>query len=358
MYDTIRLRSPYIDDVLADYITNFCVLRQGVDISTGEMLYKIVTSELEGSYDNRIMLQVRDYDFDSMGQKINSKKYLVIECSVAKMRNGHNVYSDFYSIKDDIFFMINTIEKILNVKLPCWYLWQVLRVDVSQNYVLDSIYDVHDYIMKYNLISYPRRRVHKYSNTAIYFAGSTTTFKIYSKFDEYKKHDRKRIHNMLQYNKDKIFSFEEFTKKVLRFEVEIKKRKLEYDFLKSVCVYMLSDDYLISVFNNEVDKVLKLVKSDYELVNDFVNVRDRLEQLYSSQKSKILFAFWNELVIMGYDEVKSRYAKKTFYRHLKDLRESGISFNNSDIKKVDDKYSDFIPYFDSKYSIMFKKLVI
>ena len=58
MYDTVVIKSPEIDPETVQKILTFCRIYEGVDIFTGELLYRFTSGDLEGSYDYRIRIKV------------------------------------------------------------------------------------------------------------------------------------------------------------------------------------------------------------------------------------------------------------------------------------------------------------
>ena len=56
-YDTLKLKSPSMDESFVRAIEQQCVLRSGVDLATGAMLYELHTGELLGSWDSRISVR-------------------------------------------------------------------------------------------------------------------------------------------------------------------------------------------------------------------------------------------------------------------------------------------------------------
>jgi len=332
MYDTIRLKSPYIKRSLFEKIHSFCVKRQGIDLRTGELIYQIVTGDLEGSYDSRISIQCRDYEFSSEGIRVSSFPYLIIEASAHKMLRGHNLFGGFNKVKDAIYFMITTVENILGLKLPCWFLWQVLRVDISQNYYIGKD-NVEKWFYSNQLNDYQRRNVNRYENTGIYISGTTTTIKFYAKGYEFKKHDYKRIKALKgDIEANRLLNLAE---DLLRCEVEIKLKKLKYDFKKDIVrVIDLSDDVLENIFNKEVERFMRAGENMYLVINEAVKVKERLFRKLSREKAANVFSTWTMLSTFGYKETKKNMAKSTFYKHVKLLKDLGITWYNSDISII------------------------
>ena len=56
-YDTVKLRSPFMDASLMARIEQQCILRSGLHLGTGEVLYELHAGELLGSWDSRIAIK-------------------------------------------------------------------------------------------------------------------------------------------------------------------------------------------------------------------------------------------------------------------------------------------------------------
>lgn len=344
MYDTIRLRSPYISNELYNKINYFCMKKQGINLSTGELMYQIVTGELSGSWDSRISIQCRDYDFDKSGIKVKSYPYLVIEGSTHKLKFGHNIYGGFESFKDAVYFLISTIEKILCLKLPCFYLWEVRRIDISQNFYIGQE-NVIKWFYSNQFNDYQRRSVNRYENTGIYISGTTTTLKFYSKGDEFKRHDYKRIKAFKSdLEANRLYNI---AKDILRCEVEIKNKKLKYELCKDIIrVCDVDDNLVFNIFDEEVKRFLREGESMYLVINETMKVKERLFSELSSELAKNVFSTWTMLSTFGYKKTKENISKATFYRHVKILKDLGITWYNSDISIVRSE----IPHYNLCYN--------
>jgi hypothetical protein len=71
-YDTIKLKSPSLDRSLMKRIEAQCVLRSGLHLGTGEVLYELFTGELLGSWDARISVlpKYEDWELNQHGRPV------------------------------------------------------------------------------------------------------------------------------------------------------------------------------------------------------------------------------------------------------------------------------------------------
>lgn len=225
MIDTIKIYTQ-IDKNLYKRIKQKQTICQKFNESTGELFYKIITDDLKGSYDSNIHVGI------GSGIKYNfvNSFYLEIECSPHKVFKGHNAFDGFYDLRLIANKIINLVSSEYQIELPKLNHWLLGRVDITKTFDLDTQDNVQKYINSLKLLSYPRRKISIY-DTSINCPGSYTTLKIYNKLAEFIKHDQKKIYKFLDFD---IISFESKIKGFIRFECEIKSKKLKIFILKNI----------------------------------------------------------------------------------------------------------------------------
>ncbi len=345
MIDTVCLLSPYLEEEVAKNVEKECIKKQGVEIKTGSLVYEITTGSLKGSYDSRISIRVmRDELYYKEGEliKVSCKPYLRVECSVTKVMLGHNIYGGPSKFNDSIKWLIYRLEEIIGVSLPYYGNWRVKRVDIAEVYRLNSD-AVRLWVKGMCNAEYPRRKVYRYGDEAIYIAGRTTCVKFYHKGIEFRKHDRTRLNMFV--DDTYLNELQSIADEVLRCEVEVRSQKLRYDFGDLPTVDKVEDDYLYCLYDQEVFKVLKVGKEGVKLVRKSDNVKKRLISMYGRELGNVLISTWSKLVIYGESEVREIMSKTTYYRHRKLLIEAGVSWNSTDIIKKDITLlpEDFMP---------------
>lgn len=183
------------------------------------------------------------------------------------------------------------------------------------------------------MCQYPRRNIKTYQDESIYLTGSTTTLKIYNKLLEFKKHDFKKLRNT---NFD-IFTYLKHINGFIRFECEIKKKKLVNMYNnKFVRVRNINYEELKKIWSDEFMKLLKLFDTDMNIISDKKQIENRLYTLYKQQKASILYNFYTSIMVDGLREVKKRTKKSTYYRNIKELKQANIDFSQTykiDLKK-------------------------
>jgi len=365
-YDTIKLKSPSLSRQLVEQIQNQCFLRTGLEMASGEVRYEIFSGELLGSWDSRISVvpKYEDYEINSAGRPVlrPCEPYIVIEASVHKVFNGHNVYggpTDFQQACSDFVVLL---EQLLSIELPPARSWTVHRVDVALVYRLSKP-ACKEFFDGMQLISFPRRKKGsaKYA-MAVYFAGKTTTVKFYHKGSEFSVHEKSRLRNFFSnlfahlYGKNDLKNRERTERKIkalqrladnrLRVEVEVHSDKFQYDFGKNPRVDEVTDGYLQQVYDKEVEKLLREGKQGMDTVRETRAVMRRLQNVYGHSAGNRLYGFWSSMCTLGDEVTREQFPKTVFYRNRKQLEEAGVSWRGTDVVVIaNDKVipADFSP---------------
>lgn len=357
--DTIRLRSPYISEVLAQRIESECTKRIGIDLKTDTLLYEITTGALEGSYDSRISIVVKRQEWVRRGIKgsrgkgserpllMPCKPYIEVEASVHKLFVGHNIYGGTDDFQGAAVYLLKKIEELLGVELPGSMKedyekkWIVLRIDFAYVFYLEKMEAVQQFFYLMKNSYYPRRNVDTYGLNGIVFNASTSVVKMYYKGDEFRKHDFARLRRRGTFTESDLFELLQLAGGMLRVEVELKSRKLKYDFDNlrrgnEPYITDITPEYLQRSYEIEVDRVMKEGRKKSDIVRDSLKVEERLYNLYSISKANSLYKAYMMMSQFGIERYKQKTPKRTYYRHLKELKEAGISVQLNDGLNVED----------------------
>lgn len=353
-YDTLRLRSPYLlSPWQFERIQQKCILRQGTDLESGELLYELHTGELMGSWDSRISVQPKREEWvtDTSGRPrlVDSPPYIVVEASIHKVLYGQNIFGGSSDIQHCVAAFVDVLQKLLEVPLPDYQNWHVLKVDVSHVYALPQA-AIKQFFDGLQLLSFPRRtrKASRYEMAA-HFPGRTTTIKLYHKGTEFKAHDYPRLRGFFKtfydaQNGVHADNIQKATRKVdalhrlannrLRVEVSIHSDKFVYDLGKQPRVKDLNDEYLHEVHAIEVERLLREGKQAMQTVRTTHQVMARLNALYGQQKGMRLYGFWSSMVTLGDEATKRQYSRSTFFQNRRDLEQAGVSWRGSDVHVV------------------------
>lgn len=363
-YDTIKLRSPDMDRDFIRAVEQKCILRSGLDMSTGEMIYELHTGQLLGSWDARISVipKYEDWTTEEGGTpRLHAcEPYLLVEASVHKIMLGHNVYGGPTDFLKAARHLVNLVAELLEVELPIADSWTVHRVDVAHVYNLSKP-ACRQFFDTMQLVNFPRRKkkAQKY-DMAVHFPGCTTTVKFYHKGSEFKEHEPARLRAFFRqmfkhiYGDDeknfdrverKIAALQRLADKRLRVEVGINSEKFLYDFDRHPRVEELTDSYLEGMHDKEIERILREGKQGMNTVRTTDAVCNRLQNEYGRTAGNRLYGFWQSMCTAGSDKTSDRYTKPTFYRNRKLLEDVGVSWIGSDIVIVanDSLIHDFTP---------------
>jgi len=336
MIDTIKIYT-MINKKIYDKIHNKSIIKTSYSMATGEVFYNITNDHLKGSYDTSLSVRVGDgskYKFIGM-------YYLEIEGSYHKIIKGYNSHEGFYNLYEICKGLINLVSNCYSVDLPSIKHWFLQRVDIAICFDLENQNNIKRYLENLHSCNYPRRNLKNYSDyggTGLYVPGTTTTLKIYNKYQEFKKHDLKRFKNTNTFHLD---NYLDIIQGYLRFEIEIKKKKLESIYNKKyIRVINVIYEDLKNIWSDEFMKLLKFYDNELTKVRDREKVKERLFGIYGETKGRNLYDFFCSLIIDGILIVKNNMSKPSYYRKIKYLKDVGVDFS----QKLDINENNFIDF--------------
>lgn len=339
MIDTVKIFTKISKDIY-DIIYNSSVIKSSRDNSTGELIYNIVNSHLEGSYSSSLSVRVQEgyvYGYEY------GEYTLTLEGSLHKIKYGYNSHCGFYDLKYLCNYLIGIVEEFYKIELPQIDLWYLLRCDIAKVYDLENQENINNYISNLRKCTFPRRKVNFYKNQSLYCSGTNTTLKIYNKLEEFKKHDISKFRN-------KDFDLENyinFIQGFIRFEVEIKKKKLLTILEQErgqVKVIDFSYDILLKVWESEFMKLLKICENEVIKLNENDKILYLLKSNYTPVKARNLYNFYLSILVGGIDFVKDNMSSSSYYRNLAELKNLNIDFSQTYNVEITNKYIDFNPF--------------
>ncbi len=284
-------------------------------------------------------------------------KCVFIEFSLNKMIFGHNLYNYENSVYH-LFMFLSELYNRFNVEFNYaeFSKIELYRLDLSYNYKFnEDVISVLQSIFK-KVQRYKRKKVHFYEGSLM-FVGSWYSLKFYNKHEEFKKHDYKELKQRLEdISEDKILkslgfhiyngkeilvsetdkevilnkilsSLVEYSKNLLRCELTIRRKKLEYDNILTL---------------GDLDKLNLYAYFEYFLENMGVKkVRKyEIDELYNKIEDVNLLSFLLFIKEFGIEKAKEKYKKSTYYYYRKKLKDK----YNIDIDVINfdnDKSFDF-----------------
>ncbi len=345
MIDTISVISPDISESLVLELEKYMLRKQA--IHNGIIVYSFDTIPYQGSYTNKINIVVsrEKYiydDINKIARKVKCNPYIRLEGSLHKYFLGHNCFGGSDNLYQLFYRMLKNIEKDLNLKnnLPVWHKWIVRRIDYAKIYSVGNQSNVLSYFHSLRNVTYPRGKVSYYAGESLYRGGRTTSIKIYNKYAEYLKHDYKI---WKKNNPEKAELIKNKCSDIIRIEVEIKNNKFKYDYNKDITIKEVKISYLEKVYKEELRRLLNEGENMRKELKNNHHVRLYLQNKLCTREFNVLYGFYNDLCLNGYDIVRNSTSKTTFYRNIKKLKDYGINYRNNDIAIVDSyKFNPFL----------------
>lgn len=354
MIDTIVVNTTPVSETDLDKIEKKGLIRNYIDGNTGQQINRFVSTELEGSFDNRIRINVRtdkwvrkERNGELETYKEECAPYLRIECSLHKLIVGHNIYGGSDKLKEQLRYLMNLINDVYEIKLSELDNWIITRLDYAKIYEMKSKEECLKWIQTSSNNNYPRREVNKYK-TSIYVPGTTTTLKIYHKGSEFKKHDSKRISKYFtQLESEQL---QKIADRIMRFELEVHNKKLKDLNNGDMLVKDLKIEDIKTLYDKEVKKFMKIIKSDVEVVRTMDLVERRLVDLYGYSEGNSLFGTWVKLATQEYRKVREGMKRSTFYKHKSQLEQAGCDWVETDVTIIEeDGITGFLPIEENEF---------
>ena len=348
MIDTLRILAK-IDKETYEKVHAQSKIQKSFSAKTGEIFYEITSDHIEGSFSSKLFYRVFPKG-DKYG--FQDDYIIILEGSVHKLVFGQNAYNGLYDLEFVVLYLKSLLESAFCVQLPSYENWYLLRVDIAKCFDLNIQDRVCKYINCLSNLEFPRRNLKYYKDSCLYFTGTTTTLKIYNKLLEFRTHDKSKLVKSGDFN---VPEHEEKIKGLVRFEVEIKKKKLLsiYEKLRNIVVKDVkccdfNYEILNCVWCDEFMKVLKLNYSDLEKISDKETVKRRLVHIHGTSYGNTLYSFYLSLLVDGCKDVRKNTSKSTYYRKINQLKEAGVDFVSNKISVVYNNQSDFVDIFKMK----------
>lgn len=324
MIDTVKIYSA-INEQVYNIIYNNSIVKSSINKKDGVILYEVVNDHLEGSYSSSLSVRV---GYSSKYNLFDTEYCIEVEGSYHKIWKGFNSHDGVYNLQYIVKEFIRLTENAYNIKLPKLEKWYLQRIDIAKCFDIENQRNVCDYINSLSCCRYSRRKLKFYANESLYSSGTTTTLKIYNKLLEFQKHDQKKF-------KDTNFDLLKYCNHIqgfIRFEVEIKKKKLQSIYgidKKHISVKDLNYYEFEKVWSDEFMKLLGILESDLKIVKGKEEVKKRLISIYGQNKGLRLFNFYCSIQLNGLDFIKKDMSKTSYYRNISDLKFASVDYSQT-----------------------------
>jgi hypothetical protein len=314
--------------------------RRGTHNDTGEVFYEFTSGQLSGTWDHRILLQVKRERYESVplpsGRTSTSLRpcepFVHIEGSPHKAMLGHNVYGGPTGVKETASWLVDNIGRRLGVPLPSALAATCSRVDLAAVQQLRP--DALDLLLGDLFTArFPRRgKPLGAPGESVASYGRTTSVKLYDKLAEFLRHDAKRLRGIIP--PAQLLDLRNWASGLLRVETEIKAPKLRALHQgKLPQVHELNDALLTSVHETEVTRFLREGVRPMTTVRTSEEVKARLYQFYADKPAtaRTLLSTWIQFSALGEESTRRGMTRPTFYRHRQQLQAAGVSWHGSDV---------------------------
>ena len=318
MIDTIKLLIPIENREFLEKIKGTLTRTRRENLKTSELKFEYFTGEVVvGSYERTVNIYLTE----------GEPRGFFVEFSLPKQYLNNNVemVNAF-----DIKYILNNFKadlcKHLKECLPSLSEWIVYRLDVCYNWTFESEQKCQSLMNFIQRIDFPRKKKYLY-DTSVMYKGSAYTIKFYLKGAEFQKHDLKILRGIDEDKAEKLF---EWSKKVLRFEVEFKKVYLKSLFGKDKV--KISDIIDNSVIENYLQEYLLSVFRYVNIENmKHENVRQVINENFKPAKALRLYQFFKGYYFEPDEkfQIKKGLNSSTIWRYKKDLKNVGVSFEEN-----------------------------
>lgn len=263
--------------------------------------------------------------------------YMVIGASPASVEYGGNAFGSS-DVKYCANVLVTAAEKILGIKLPNLQHWDCRRIDITENYLLDSNSQVKQALRELRNGDGVRQKASVKGDSVYYGEGSDLiSGKIYDKGTQV-IHLMKRLHRLC---KTPIYTPEQVSilDRILRMELTLRRRW--FDRLQNkltISDFHTPEQYLDYIRHNKA--WLELTEDDLTAlhtkyfsqfignieVTDMTTLMKRLDEVAPSHgRALAAHQTWALIKAIGYEQTRDSMPRSTFARHRKYLLAAGLS---------------------------------
>lgn len=344
LIDTIKVTGRFLEgtkDFVKSKMSTTYVVKDDVVIK------EFTIDSLEGSWDNRISFVVNDGAWinDEYGNLVMDPYMpdtFFIEFSVHKYFLGHNCY-DAHENLTHIVEAIKGIELDVGIPFIDYRFLEFRKIDIAFVYNVDDKTQTSLFKelsrKKYGRQGKGTRGYKYYEGESMAWYGNEKALKFYNKHKEYKKHDLKKLKKLNPEYANEVF---ENSKNVLRVELSLKKRQIEYLFGDLSVMNITSDRDNIIVLREKFDEeVAKVWQPSDHVIHELHEVKAALV----SDKGRFMkgaFITWQLLKEYGeavlLNRIKSgeeiAVSLSCYYKSIKILHEKNIVWSVTTIPEM------------------------
>jgi len=313
MVDTIKFLIPFEDIRLIKELENNLTRFRKENLKTKSIEFEFHKANIElGSYERNVSI------FSS-----NNPEGFFIEFSLPKYYKGNNVEMIYpHEIPAILEKLYPELCKFLNHDLPHFSTWQIYRLDICYNWLFKDESEATRVIDFLKRIDFARKQKFTWG-TSLMYKGSSYIVKFYAKGAEFLKHDFKELPI-----ERSAFLYEQ-AKRIVRFEVGIKRQQLKELFLNDK-IYLkdiIDDSVMTQNLKYYLDKVFFYINPKQMKNSEITEI---LLKNFTKSKATRLFQFYKSYHLD--DEAKDMIMnggmnRTTIWKYKKDLKKAGVGFS-------------------------------
>ena len=347
MIDTIKFFVSIPDVQVLNRIKSISEQIKREDLKTGKIRFVFHTTEIKvGSYNKSINIRITDNLYN---------QGLFIELSIPKYAKGNNIEMLLpRELPQIIEKLSQDITTQLDTPLPHFSTWEIFRLDICYNWIFKTKQETETVRGFLQRIDYPRKKKILYP-TSVMFLGTAYLIRFYLKYPEYLVHDYKDLQDEDK-TSDRTFNLLFFAERIVRFEVEFKKKHLKgvFRYDKVFIVHIQDDEKIEEELKHYLnDKVFKYVT--LKNTTD-IKVEELLYSNFTKTKATRLYQFYNDFYLSN-GAIKNRMLsgglnRSTIWRYKTDLKSGGIGFDVVSTSGVSLLEQLVIPSPNSKFDLI------
>jgi hypothetical protein len=223
--------------------------------------------------------------------------------------------------------LISRAGEWLGVELPFWSLWRLSRVDLTEVYdcgTEEGAYEAYKGLSEGLRKSTALRSAPRDFGTACY-AGHG--FKAYLKGAEVAKH------RPLWCSPSRHVELVRRASSLVRLETEYRQREIAR--ITHTRLAELDEKKLKEAARRRIASYTRLGEDGMKVVRTIEEVSARLQALYPPQTAAVLLGTWLKLTTLGETSTRQAYTNRTYYRHLRQLRDAACSWQGTDVMRIE-----------------------
>lgn len=258
--------------------------------------------------------------------------YLWVQGSPARViGDGDTVFSSGASKAEDVAGCLDRMLSFLYTHLPvkgrpALDIWRVTRLDITRNFLLDSLAEVRQMLIYLRSAEGGRLRVNNPDGDTCYWNKNSRykKAKAYAKGPHLRYLMKNREYKGLLYNDETLYLVD----RLLRLEQTLFVREWEKN-LNLKHWRELTPEILSREWHKQFDQFIgQTIMNDEEL-------RGRIEAVAKTPgQAKAAFNCWWIIKSMGYEMARENHTKSTWYRNLATLKRAGLKVTDLGNGKV------------------------